>query len=141
MEYRALLESIVRLHHESVACAALAVNQALVIRNWAICAYLVKFEQKGKDRAVYGDGLLRSLSNDLVSRGVRGCNPDMLERMRLFFRRYPQLAGHASASGTENFRVSAAGAKLSAISAPPVRKSVRAWIEADRAAIEMAGMT
>ena len=41
-----------------VTRAAVAVNQALVLRNWLIGAYIVEFEQNGTDRAKYGTRLL-----------------------------------------------------------------------------------
>ena len=51
MNYSGLFKSItgatVRLQ-ENVATVA---NQALVIRNWLVEAWLVEFEQSGKDRA------------------------------------------------------------------------------------------
>jgi hypothetical protein len=54
MKYSGLIKSItgatVRLQ-ENVAAVA---NQALVIRNWLVGAWLVEFEQRGQDRAKYG---------------------------------------------------------------------------------------
>lgn len=122
MNYHALVQSITALHAESVGRAASAVNQALVLRNWVIGAHIVEFEQNGEDRAEYGGGLLRRLSFDLSACGIKGVSPDMLERMRLFSRHYPQLAGSISAPPV---RISTALAADSAglISAPPVRKS------------------
>lgn len=122
MNYHALVQSINALHAESVGRAASAVNQALVLRNWAIGNYIVDFEQNGEDRAEYGDGLLRRLSSDLGACGIKGVSPDMLERMRLFSRHYPQRANSISAPLV---RISAKHAAKSArsISAPAVRKS------------------
>lgn len=122
MNYHALVQSINALHAESVGRAASAVNQALVLRNWAIGSYVVEFEQNGEDRAEYGDGLLRRLSADLGACGIKGVSPDMLERMRLFSRHYPQLANSIS---VPLVRISTKHAANSArsISAPAVRKS------------------
>jgi hypothetical protein len=52
--------------------AAVAVNQALVIRNWTVGAYLVEYEQHGADRAKYGTRLLEALAEDLATRGIKG---------------------------------------------------------------------
>ena len=122
MKYDALVQSITALHADSVGRAASAVNQALVLRNWAIGAYIVEFEQNGEDRAEYGERLLRRLSSDLGACGIKGVSPDMLERMRLFSRHYPQLADSISAPLV---RISSKIAVESAglISAPAVRKS------------------
>jgi hypothetical protein len=92
MDYRTLVESIQSLHERSLERAAAAVNQSLVLRNWRIGAHIVEFEQQGEDRAQYGQGLLQRLSQDLSAGGVKGTSIDMLERMRRFFRLYPQLA-------------------------------------------------
>jgi predicted nuclease of restriction endonuclease-like (RecB) superfamily len=122
MNYRALVQSITALHADSLGRAASAVNQALVLRNWVIGAHIVEFEQNGEDRAEYGEGLLRRLSSDLGAGGFKGVSPDMLERMRLFSRRYPQLASLISAPLVRISTMSAVDSACS-ISAPPVRKS------------------
>lgn len=91
MNYDGLLESIVALHQESSGQAALAVNRWLILRNWVIGGYLVEFEQKGEDRAKYGAKLLAQLARDLKRRSVPGSSAEMLGRMRLFYRAFPQL--------------------------------------------------
>jgi hypothetical protein len=122
VNYHALIQSITALHADSVGRATFAVNQALVLRNWVIGAYIVEFEQNGEDRAEYGDGLLRRLSSDLGACGIKGVSPDMLERMRLFSRYYPQLADSISAPLVRiSTKLAANSDRL--ISAPPVRKS------------------
>lgn len=122
MNYRALVQSITALHVDSVGRAASAVNRTLVLRNWLIGAYIIEFEQNGEDRAEYGQGLLRRLSSDLGACGIQGVSPDMLERMRLFSRRYPQLADSISAPLARiSTKHVANTARL--ISAPAVRKS------------------
>lgn len=91
MNYHALVESIVALHQESSGRAALAVNRWLILRNWVIGAHLVEFEQNGEDRAKYGAKLLAQLAHDLKRRSVSGSSSEMLGRMRLFYRAFPQL--------------------------------------------------
>jgi predicted nuclease of restriction endonuclease-like (RecB) superfamily len=91
MEYGALLGHITTLHAKTAGSAAAAVNQALLVRNWLVGAWIVEFEQRGADRAAYGTGLLKRLSRDLSAAGVRGLSPDGLERTRRFYRGYPQL--------------------------------------------------
>jgi predicted nuclease of restriction endonuclease-like (RecB) superfamily len=49
----------------------------------------VEFEQGGADRAKYGEGLLKRLSEDLGKRAGRGFSPDNLETMRQFYRAFP----------------------------------------------------
>lgn len=91
MNYDALVQSIVTLHREALGRAALAVNRSLILRNWMIGAHLVEFEQNGEDRAKYGAKLLAQLAHDLKRRSVSGSSSEMLGRMRLFYRAFPQL--------------------------------------------------
>lgn len=98
MNYHALVESIVALHQESSGRAALAVNRWLILRNWVIGAHLVEFEQNGEDRAKYGAKLLAQLAHDLKRRSVSGSSAEMLGRMRLFYRAFPQLRAQIPSS-------------------------------------------
>jgi predicted nuclease of restriction endonuclease-like (RecB) superfamily len=123
MNYDALVQSIVSLHREALGRAALAVNRALVLRNWMIGAYLIEFEQDGADRAAYGSGLLSRLSRDLRQHDIKGVSPDVLERMRLLYMHYPQLRMHISATASRNFPATAGLEHSSPISATPSRKS------------------
>jgi hypothetical protein len=91
LNYGGLVDSIARLHARTQAGAAAAVNQFLTLRNWLIGACIVEFEQRGLDRARYGERLLSCLSKDLCKRGIRGCSQDRLEWMRRFYTVYPQI--------------------------------------------------
>lgn len=90
LNYGGLVESIARLHSHTQAGAAAAINRFLTLRNWLIGACIVEFEQRGSDRARYGERLLVCLSDDLAERGIRGCSPDRLEWMRRVVV-YPQI--------------------------------------------------
>jgi hypothetical protein len=70
MRYTQLLKAIDATSQHLVGRAAAAVNQALVIRNWLIGAYIVEFEQHGEDRAKYGAKLLARLAGDLKERAL-----------------------------------------------------------------------
>ena len=104
MNYHALVESIVALHRESSGRAALAVNRWLILRNWVIGAHLVEFEQNGEDRAKYGARLLTELAHDLKRRSVSGSSTEMLGRMRLFYRAFPQLRAQIPSSAMTESR-------------------------------------
>jgi predicted nuclease of restriction endonuclease-like (RecB) superfamily len=92
MRYLQLVKAIDSASQHLLGRAATVVNQALVIRNWLIGAYIVEFEQCGEDRAKYGAQLLQKLANDLKARGQKGLGVSMLELMRRFYHVYPQLA-------------------------------------------------
>jgi predicted nuclease of restriction endonuclease-like (RecB) superfamily len=123
MDYPALITAISDAHRQAQAWAAGAVNRHLVFRNWLIGTYLVEFEQSGEDRAEYGAGLLKRVSADLRERQVPGASPDMLERMRLLYLHYPQMAERISAPPVRKLPVGGLATPESDISAPAVRNS------------------
>jgi hypothetical protein len=92
MKYLQLVKAIDSASQELLGRAATVVNQALVIRNWLIGAYIVEFEQNGEDRAKYGARLLETLAADLKQRGLAGLGLSTLERTRRCYLTYPQLA-------------------------------------------------
>lgn len=71
--------------------ALVAVNTNLTIRNWLIGFYIFEFEQKGEDRAKYGDKLLQNLANKLNEDNFSFRN---LNLFRQFFKTYPQLSDY-----------------------------------------------
>ena len=91
MNYAGLVKAIRSATAELQGRAAAAVNQALVIRNWMVGAYIVEFEQSGKDRADYGSRLLEMLAADLSRAGLRGLTPVVLRSCRLAYNLYPQI--------------------------------------------------
>lgn len=99
--YQSLIKAIQFAHQEMKGRAASAVNQALVLRNWIIGAFIVEYEQGGTDRAKYGTRLLERLSKDLEKRRLKGLDQRSLRDCRLFYRFYPQIRGAV----TPEFRV------------------------------------
>ena len=91
MNYAGLLKAIDDATEELRSKAAAVANSCLVVRNWLVGAYLVEFEQRGSDRAKYGDRLLERVATDLRSSGLRGLDPRTLRDCRSVFRLYPQL--------------------------------------------------
>ena len=61
----------------------------LTMRNWLIGYYIVEFEQKGKERAQYGDKLLKRLEFAVNQKGL---TETLFKWSRLFYRLYPQMA-------------------------------------------------
>jgi predicted nuclease of restriction endonuclease-like (RecB) superfamily len=68
-----------------------AVNQLLTIRNWLIGFYIIEFEQKGEERATYGDRLIESLSNKLKESNVKGLSYTNLTLFRSFYLEFPEI--------------------------------------------------
>lgn len=91
MKYTELVKVIDAASTQLLGRAAAAVNQALVMRNWLVGAYLVEFEQRGEDRARYGDHLIERLADDLARRHAKGMSPTYLRLYRQLYLAYPQI--------------------------------------------------
>ncbi|HEV3327387.1 MAG TPA: PDDEXK nuclease domain-containing protein [Puia sp.] len=68
------------------------VNTSLTLRNWIIGFYIVEYEQNGKDRAEYGEKLIRMISERLRDAGIKGLSYRSLQLFKQFYITYPQLA-------------------------------------------------
>ncbi|HRH89311.1 MAG TPA: DUF1016 N-terminal domain-containing protein, partial [Rubrivivax sp.] len=90
-DYGRLLKAIQAASTGMAGRAAAIVNQALVLRNWIVGAYIVEYEQAGKDRARYGARLLERLADDLAARDIKGLSLTRLKLCRLLFQAYPQI--------------------------------------------------
>ena len=85
--FNTLVSSIQQVHRQLQQSAVNAVNQMLTIRNWLIGYHIVEFEQKGKDRAEYGDQLIENIAAEL--KDIKGIDKRSLFRFRLFYLLYP----------------------------------------------------
>ena len=90
-DFDSLVSSIVRLHQQTQDIATKAVNVTLTLRNWLIGHRIVEFEQKGHDRAAYGERLMDALSQRLVPQGLNRATPRELRRFRQFYQAYPHI--------------------------------------------------
>lgn len=84
-----LSHSIVTTHLLTQQNAIKAVNQAATLRNWLIGCYIVEYEQKGVDRAKYGDKLLKRLEKEVCTKGL---NETLFRNARIFYKTYPKIA-------------------------------------------------
>ncbi len=83
-----LVDTIHHTHQSFQQKAIKAVNINLTLRNWLIGYYIVEFEQKGEDRAQYGEQLVPSLSKKL---GIKGLAETNLKLSRQFYNIYPSI--------------------------------------------------
>jgi predicted nuclease of restriction endonuclease-like (RecB) superfamily len=67
-----------------------AVNSSLTLRNWLFGYYIVEYEQKGEDRAKYGDRLLEEISAKIENQ-VDGTSITNLRLYRQFYQIYPSI--------------------------------------------------
>ena len=86
--FEELSASILQTHQTAQTGALRAVNQIATLRNWLIGCYIVEYEQKGCDRAKYGDKLLKRLEESVTTKGL---NVTLFQTSRLFYNFYPQI--------------------------------------------------
>ncbi|MCD2424856.1 PDDEXK nuclease domain-containing protein [Niabella pedocola] len=88
-DFKQLITAIEQVHQRLQAEAAGAVNRALTLRNWLIGYYIVEFEQKGYERATYGQQLLEKIAATVKINGISATN---LKLFRQFYLAYPQIS-------------------------------------------------
>ena len=86
-----LYERIREILESARTNVARTVNTTQVVANWLIGREIVEEEQKGKQRADYGDRLLKGLSVRLTTDFGRGFSVNNLEHFRDFFLTYGGL--------------------------------------------------
>jgi len=86
-----LSNQIFAVHNYFKTIAVQQVNNALTFRNWFIGCYLVEYEQNGKDRAEYGEKILKVLSDKMKNKGLKGFSDRNLRLYRQFYLAYPQI--------------------------------------------------
>jgi predicted nuclease of restriction endonuclease-like (RecB) superfamily len=67
------------------------VNCAYTLRNWLIGMYLFEIEQKGQNRAEYGEKSYRNLALKLKGKKIKGMSFMMLHSFKKFFITYPSI--------------------------------------------------
>ncbi len=78
-----------KLLEEGRKTALRKVNIILIETYWNIGKYIVEYEQKGTERAIYGTELLKLLAKDLNTSFGKGFSKSNLYLMRLFYVSYP----------------------------------------------------
>ncbi len=71
-----------------------SVNRLLTLRNWLIGYYIVEYEQKGEDKAKYGDSLLNTIAEKISIDGLGSRN---LKLFKQFYLCYPSIVQTVSA--------------------------------------------
>ncbi|MBC7864633.1 MAG: DUF1016 family protein [Bacteroidia bacterium] len=89
MNFDLLVNTIQETHNTLQQSALKSVNKHLTIRNWLVGFYIVEFEQKGNDRAKYGEKLLKELSDAI---NIKGLSETALKQNRQFYNVYPQIS-------------------------------------------------
>lgn len=89
MNFELLVNTIQQTHSTLQQSALKSVNKHLTIRNWLVGFYIVEFEQKGEDRAKYGENLLSELAKSV---NIKGLSQTNLKLNRQFYNIYPQIS-------------------------------------------------
>jgi predicted nuclease of restriction endonuclease-like (RecB) superfamily len=89
MKFELLVDSITQTHSHFHQQATKAINVSLTLRNWLIGYYIVEFEQKGEDRATYGEKLLPKLAERCTF--IKGLDERSFRNFRLLYIYYPQI--------------------------------------------------
>ncbi len=89
MNFDLLVHTIQNTHSTLQQSALKSINRQLTMRNWLVGFYIVEFEQKGEDRAAYGEKLLDALADSISVKGMGARN---LKLFRQFYTTYPQIA-------------------------------------------------
>lgn len=91
MTFQDLVVSIKQAHRQYFVNAVKAVNVSLTMRNWVIGLYILKYEQRGADRAKYGSRILEKLAQ-ILHKELDRCYTDRYLRLcRQFYEVYPQI--------------------------------------------------
>lgn len=88
--YQSFMLGIQQLLEDAKRQAARSVNVILTATYWEIGRRIFRFEQRGQSRALYGEELIRSLSQDLTERFGRGFGFTQIKTMRQFYLAYPE---------------------------------------------------
>jgi len=91
-----LVDNIFQTHEHLKNHAVKSVNICLTLRNFLFGYHIVEYEQKGNDKAKYGDKLLESISMELAKKGLKNISRGELTRFRKFYKTYPQILGTLS---------------------------------------------
>lgn len=106
-DFSALVTAIRQVHERCLIHAGKAVNITVTLRNWVIGFYIREYEQRGSDRAAYGERLLPRLAEGLRQAGLERVDARELRRFRQLYLTYsairealtPELRGLLHANG------------------------------------------
>ena len=89
VEYQAAIEDIKKIISSGQKYAYQSANKAIVFTYWQIGKRIVEQEQKGKERAAYGEGLLDTLSDELTKEYGKSYSKRNLQYFRKFYFAFP----------------------------------------------------
>ena len=100
-DFNSLVALCRRTHEHMQQAAVRAVDKSLAGRNWLFGWYIVEYEQKGADRAEYGQRLIKELSQSLQGAGIKGVGTTNLKQSRSFYQAYRSIGPTLSDQSVE----------------------------------------
>lgn len=118
--YADVLVGVVELLESARRSSARAVNALMTAAYWDIGRRIVEFDQGGKERADYGEGLVRRLADDLTRRFGRGFSVSNLKQFKKFYLLYrPSEKGQTVSGLSSPSEPARIGQTVSGLSPPP----------------------
>ncbi len=90
-DYKGLLEKVSKIIEEARKKTVRQINTIITQTYWEVGRIILEEEQRGKERAEYGEELVRKLSKDLTKRFGKGFTASNLWNVRQFYLTYPKL--------------------------------------------------
>ena len=87
--YQSVFGDVSRIIDDARGSAARSVNAVMTAAYWLIGPHIAEFEQQGKERAGYGEEILRRLSADLSARYGRGFSIRNVWQMKALYLAWP----------------------------------------------------
>lgn len=101
LDFAALVKAIRQVHEQSAALVNRTVNSTLTLRNWVIGAYIREYEQRGADRAKYGEALVDRVAERLGAVGLNDITARYLRLCRQFAAVYPGMWRSVTATSAQ----------------------------------------
>ncbi len=95
-DYGELLRNISGLIEEGRKAAVRHINTAIIATYWLVGMRIVEHEQKGRERATYGEEALRNLAKELTKKYGNGLSFPQLKNIRQFYLTYRREGFHPS---------------------------------------------
>ena len=97
LNFQFLVDSIHQTDTFFVRQVQKQVNIALTLRNWLIGFYIFEYEQRGNDRAAYGQQLYSEIAKRLNQKNLKSIRERHLYLCKDFYKCYPEILRTASA--------------------------------------------
>lgn len=86
LNFENLSDTLLSLNKVFEEDTAKAINRNITARNWLIGYYIVNYEQNGKDRAEYGEKVIRKLADRLNKKSLSYRNLQLYKQFYLEFK-------------------------------------------------------